>query len=706
MKFLRSRSQVLLITLVFSANAFALKLFSEPGKDNAVSSHTAREMVLGGVLKGVLENMHFSKSKINNDLSQKAFKQFIEKLDYGKQFLFKSDIELLSKFKKKIDDEIASGKLTLLETAFDILKKRQKVIEKFVFERLKKKFDLNHTVEIETDAEKRDFATDEKELKGRWEALLNYEVVVRYSELLDEKEEEQKKNKKKSINKVKLESEARDAIAKSYERIFKRINKEKRNDKLDKYFNSVAQIYDPHTHYLVPDDKDEFDIEMSGKLEGIGALLKEEGSYIKVEKVIPGSASWRGKQLEAGDMILKVAQGKEVPQNVVDMGLKDTVKLIRGKKGTEVKLTIKKPSGITKVISIIRDVVEIEASYVKSSIIEKKGSKKKYGYIYIPKFYRDFNDRFGRNCTDDTREAIKELKKVGIDGLILDLRNNGGGALRDAQYISGLFVKSGPIVQVKAHTGAVEILADKDDSVDFEKPMVVLINRFSASASEIVAAALQDYGRALIIGGDHSHGKGTVQAVLDLDSYVPPLAKTHGPFGALKITIQKFYRVTGGSTQYKGVRPDLILPDPLGHLETGERYLDYSLPWAKVAAVPYKKWKKFKYNKSKLNKLSSERVAKNEKFKKLNESVEWYKKRKEDTFRKINLSSYLKEKEEVKKETEAFEIKEISKVISIIDPKDSKKKEDKERFKEFSEELGKDPYIEETINILDDILSA
>src|SRR5690606_31588976 len=261
------------------------------------------------------------------------------------------------------------------------------------------------------------------------------------------------------------------------------------------------------------------------------------------------------------------------------------VKLIRGKKGTEVRLTIKKPNGLVKVVPIVRDVVEIEESYVKGTVLELSPLKTKIGYINIPKFYRDFNDRNGRNVTDDTRKEIERLNKLGVDGLIVDLRNNGGGALEDARMISGLFIEKGPIVQVRANTGTPDILVDNDPKIDFQKPVVVLINRFSASASEIVAAALQDYERAVIVGGEFSHGKGTVQAVVDLDGYVSPMAKSYSPLGALKITIQKFYRVNGSSTQYKGVTPDIILPDQFSHLESGEKFLDYSIPWGEVKAV-------------------------------------------------------------------------------------------------------------------------
>ncbi len=673
-----------------------------------------KEVLLGTTLKGILENMHFSKKDLGNDVSKKAFAEYIKRIDYGKQFLLKSDINSLKQYEKSIDDQIASGDLTLMQTAAKMLKSRQVSVQKFVFERLKKPFNLNNNLKYVIDSEKREHAKSLEELNQRWEKILTLDILEKYSEYLNEQNPDPTdKDYKKLLKKVpakkltpaQLEKKARESTTKSYTRIFNRLKKEKMSDEMDKFFNSVTKIYDPHTHYLIPDDKEEFDIEMSGKLEGIGALLREEGSYIKVERIIPGSASWKGKELKAEDIILKVGQGEAEPVDVVDMGLKEAVKLIRGRKGTEVRLTVKKPSGLKQVISIIRDVVEVSESYVKATIIQKKGDKKKYGYINIPKFYRDFQDRFGRNCTDDTRVALKKLKAKNVDGVVLDLRNNGGGALKDSQYITGLFIEKGPVVQVKNHDEKVEVLKDKDPSIEFDKPLIVLINRFSASASEIVAAALQDYKRAIIVGGEYSHGKGTVQAVVDLDNFIPPVGRKFSPFGALKITIQKFFRVNGSSTQYKGVTPDIILPDLYGHLESGERHLDYSLPWAKIKEVAHKDWDKFSYNVAKLKANSAKRIAKDKKFSKIKKSINWFKQRKDIKTKELNLKKYLAEKKMLKAKSKELEIDQIDKNIIIIDVDNSTLEEDKEKFKEFKESLQKDPFIEETLAIFKDISS-
>ncbi len=676
------------------------------------SGKLTKEVLLGTTLKGILENMHFSKKDLGDDVSKKAFAEYIKRIDYGKQFLLKSDVDSLKQYEKYIDDQIAAGDLTLMKQAAKMLKTRQVSVQKYVFERLKKPFNLKNNLKYIIDSEKREYAKNLGELNLRWEKILTLDILEKYSEFLNEQNPDPsdkdykkllKKVPAKKLTSLQLEKKARESTTKSYTRLFNRLKKEKMSDEMDKFFNSVTKIYDPHTHYLIPDDKEEFDIEMSGKLEGIGALLREEGSYIKVERIIPGSASWKGKELKAEDIILKVGQGEQEPVDVVDMGLKEAVKLIRGRKGTEVRLTVKKPSGLKQVISIIRDVVEVSESYVKSTVIQKKGDKKKYGYINIPKFYRDFQDRFGRNCTDDTRAALKKLKAQNVAGVVLDLRNNGGGALKDSQYITGLFINKGPVVQVKNHDNKVEVLKDKDPAIEFEKPLIVLINRFSASASEIVAAALQDYKRAIIVGGEYSHGKGTVQAVVDLDNFIPPVGRKLSPFGALKITIQKFFRVNGSSTQYKGVTPDVILPDLYGHLESGERHLDYSLPWAKIKEVSHKDWDKYSYNIAKLKSNSAKRVAKNKKFSKIDRSINWFKQRKEIKTKELNLKKYLAEKKMLKAKAKELEIDQIDNNIIVMDVDNSTLEEDKEKFKEFKESLQKDPYIEETLAIFKDI---
>ena len=707
-------SMLLLIQSAFAQKDKKASETSEPSMLGSLISSKprfTREVVLGNILKGALENMHLSNKQIDNGLSENAFKVYLERLDYGKQFLLQSDVKSLEKSKREFDDMLISGELAILEASSELLNKRIGQIDKYVETLLNKPIDYSSKETIETDPKKRHFPANEKELYAHWSKLMKYEVMSR---IVDTKEEQnglatdEKGNKKKptsdkKLSDVEIEKDARAKVLKSYKKIFARLVNEKYSDKLDKFYNSITKVFDPHTNYLVPEEKEDFDIDMSGKLEGIGAILREDNSYIKVEKIVPGSASWKTKEVEAEDIILKVGQGREEPVDVVDMSLRDAVKLIRGKKGTEVRLTLKKPNGLIKVVPITRDVVEIDESYVKGTVLELTTNKTKIGYINIPKFYRDFNDRAGRNVTDDTRKEIVRLNKEGVEGIIVDLRNNGGGALEDARMISGLFIEKGPIVQVKAHTGAVDILADTDSTIDFQKPTIVLINRFSASASEIVAAALQDYGRAVIVGGEFSHGKGTVQAVVDLDGYVSPMAKSYSPLGALKITIQKFYRVNGSSTQYKGVTPDIILPDQFSHLESGEKFLDYSIPWGEVKPVKFDKWKN-KLDVKALRANSLARVKKNQKFAHILESMKWFKEQKARTKRSLSLVDFEKERKEIREKTDIFKKELENKDLLVKDLSGNKEKAFQEKFEDFAKTMRKDAVIEESVHIMDDML--
>lgn len=729
MKLLPLAALLLVPSLALSQGLFSTEKDDKkkPDVEGALTQKTpnyTREMVLGNILKGALENMHLANKSIDDKLSQEAFKLYLERIDYGKQLLTEVDVKELRKFSTQMDDELMSGKLTILDVTNRLMEKRLPQLEQWITELLAKPFDYKAKDTLETDAEKRKFTRDEKELKAMWQKILKYDVMGRLADLKEERDQDPakkaeqdkkagKKKKKsaadgedlKKLDDTALEVKARTKTLESWKKILGRIKDERRNDKLDKFYNAIARVYDPHTNYLIPDEKEDFDIDMSGKLEGIGAILREEGSYIKVEKIVPGSASWKTKELDAEDTILKVGQGSDEPVEVVDMPLRDAVKLIRGPKGSEVRLTVKKSNGLIKTVPIVRDVVEIEDSYVKGSVIDIEGTQTKVGYINVPKFYRDFNDRSGRNCTDDVKKELIKMKKMDVSGLILDLRNNGGGALEDARMISGLFIEKGPIVQVKASTGSVEVLADQDPSIEFDKPMIVLINRFSASASEIVAAALQDYGRALIVGGEFSHGKGTVQLVVDLDNYVAPMAKAYSPLGALKITIQKFFRVNGASTQYKGVTSDVILPDPYAHLETGEQFLKHSIPWGKVNAVPFKAWKPT-YDRKKVIAASSARVKKNARFKKIEETVTWYDQRRKDTLKSLSMTDYLKERAEVKVRTEELEKEEENKAMTVKSTDEVKDKAAQEKFDEFAKGLRIDPVIEESVMILKDMMKA
>ncbi len=717
----------LLVTFTLMGSAFA-----QDQKGGLFSVN--REQFLGKILKEALEKYHYRKLEVNDDLSGKAFTQYVEKLDYSKQFLLQSDVDKLAKYKSKMDDQMLGGKYPVVDQSIEIMKKRIGQAESYRKKYFKKRFNFTKKEFAEVDPKKRKFVKKEKDLEQLWRKTFKQSTLARYVSIMEDQDnlknpKKDKKKKKKKVSKKKkstkiltkdeMLAKAHDAIAKKYKRYFERELQDDRMDYLERFYNSISEIFDPHTTYMPPKRKEDFDIDMSGSLEGIGAVLQEDEGYIKVVKIVPGGAAWRQKELEVEDVIIAVSEGNSDAEaeavDLVGMRVDDAVRYIRGKKGTIVKLHVKKADGSRKAIPITRDVVTIGASFTKSSVIELKGLKMKVGYIHVPKFYREFGG--GVNCTDDVRTELKRVKKQGVDAVILDLRNNGGGALEDAKQMSGLFIEKGPIVQIKNHNHEIDVLADTDSSVEYGGPLIVMINRFSASASEILAGALQDYKRAVIVGGEMSHGKGTVQAVLNLDQ--GPFSNILGhKFGALKVTIQKFYRINGGSTQYKGVTPDVILPDPFSYVENREQDLKYSLPWDKVSAKKFNLWKEFSYDIPSLINKSKKRVSKDKRMKKIVKNVNYLKKRRKETKVTLNLKQWLKEEKENKKMVEKLKLDDVNTNLVVshfeaslkshekVRPGEEKQwQEDfKQRKEEWVESLQKDAGLEEAMKIVADII--
>ncbi len=668
-----------------------------------------RDRMIGYMISKELPAMHFSHKQMDNSLSRAAFDLYLKQLDFQKRFLLQQDVDVLTTYSQLIDDELLHGSLELPEKGFELLNIRIQQVEKMVSELLTAKIDVTQKESLETDPEKLTYNTDLQGLREYWRKMLKEQIISKYLEALTEQQKAKDKEKKSDDL---LWKEARERVAKQDTEFFHRLHQETLQDHLDRYFDAVARAFDPHTDYMPPDFKEDFDIHMRGSLEGIGAVLREDAGYIKVVSVIPGSAAARQGHLEAEDVILAVAQKGADPVEITDMRLRDAVRLIRGPKGTEVRLTVKKPDGSKVVIPLIRDVVQIEETFVKSVPLDTPTGEK-IGYIMIPSFYRDFegskNGNAVRNCTDDTRKAIEELKKTGISGLILDLRNNGGGSLVDAVDTAGLFIEDGPIVQVKNSFGAQRILNDEDPAIVYDGPMVVLVNQFSASASEIVAAALQDYGRAVIIGGKHTHGKGTVQTLVDMNDNVPTLhLRSYADLGALKVTIQKFYRINGGSTQYKGVESDIVLPSLFQYLKSGEKYLDDSLPWDQVKPVPFVKYGK-KIDLPRLIAASERRVKSDPGLQAIADEAKKAEERSKDTLLSLQLSDMKKRREDselARKKIGAFYLKyRVEQEAEMVEEsedsvKGAKKGDD---HLKWLEEVKDDPYVGEAKRVVVDM---
>ena len=640
-----NRAGLLLLALLL----VLLTVTGSMGK-TATDFDTNRARLLGHMVQQQLTQHHYTQKKVDDALSRAAYDLYLKQLDFQKRFLLKSDVEQLAQYRDHIDDGLRRGRLDLPELGRKLLNQRIEKVRLLTAALLEQGFDLERDEVLETDPEKVDFASDEKQQRELWRKILKYQVLVRYLNLYEDEVgvEDGKLVDAEPEVLDELRQQAREKVRKSHEALFIRMLEETVQDHYDRYLNAITRAYDPHTNYLAPNLKEDFDIQMSGSLEGIGATLSEEDGYIKVVRIIPGSAAYRQGQLEADDVILQVGEDAGEPVDITDTRLRDAVTLIRGKKGTEVRLTVKKPDGIRVVIPIIRDVVEIEETFVKGTTLSDQAEGPSFGYIKIPSFYRDYNGGTGRNCTDDLRKELQRLKKENIAGLVLDLRNNGGGALSDAVSITGLFIESGPVVQVRNGEGKIRVLDDTERGVEYDGPLVVLVNRFSASASEILAGALQDYGRALIVGDEHTHGKGTVQAMLNLDRELKMngMAK-YMPLGAVKVTIQKFYRISGESTQERGVVPDIVLPSRMDGLKSGEKHLDNALPWDKIQAVAYDR-RDVKTDLAKLKEHSARRIGAQEAFADIVEQAEKARQRREETRQSLLLSKVLAEREEIR----------------------------------------------------------
>ena len=671
-----------------------------------VEFDAARNRLIAYILSHQLPAQHYSHVPFDDELSEKAFVLYLRQLDPRKRFLLQSDVDEMKAFSRHIDDELRRGRMVLPDAGMQILNERIHLVRSMIDPIMEKGFDPNREEYLESDAKKIVWVADKEGLRDRWRRVLKMQVLDEYLNALESKEDEKEKEPKEENLNVKVTETAAwktamETVRKRNISYLNRLLKESRQDHYNRYFDAVARAFDPHTTYMAPTSKEDFDIHMSGSLEGIGALLREDEGRIKVVRIIPGSAAERQGQLQAEDTILAVAEKDGEPVEISEMRIRKAVSYIRGKKGTEVQLTVQKPDGVKLVIPIVRDVVQLEETYVKSTRLKIDGGGW-VGYIRVPSFYRDFNSSRdsgkGRNVTDDTRHELVQLKKEGIDGLILDLRNNGGGALTDAVDISGLFLPGGPVVQVKNSQGMTRVLEDEDSNVVYDGPLVVLVNQFSASASEILAAALQDYGRALIIGGEHTHGKGTVQALVDLNRNLPLLhLKKYDDLGALKVTIQKFYRIDGGSTQYKGVEPDIIAPSMLDYLETGEKYMDNSLPWDTVQDIGHLEWQGDRFDVMKARKQSSSWIAANKKFKKIKEEAAKAKERREQSRVAVFLEGMKEERAEAKR------AREEAVAAGMIDHGTEGNPGEKKEKKSLDEELADDPFVGVALSLMVDV---
>ncbi|WNW01607.1 carboxy terminal-processing peptidase [Tenacibaculum sp. HL-MS23] len=686
----------LAITLLFS-NATYSNTASEPDPD--------KDRVIVYVLKNILSRYHYVQKELNDDFSEHVYNTFIDGLDPNKRYFTQEDLKEFSQFKYQIDNQLKDTKIDFYKLVYNRFLAKLGTAKDNYRALLAQSFNYKKNEVIDVDYDKIPFAKNESELVDYWRKQLKLSILSRVEDAEDLQNGKAKKDttfKKKTFSE--LEKEARKDVLKNMNELYQRIDELENSDWYSTFLNSVVSGFDPHTTYMSPRIKSRFDQEMSGKLEGIGARLQKKGIYTHIVELISGGPAWKQGDLEPEDIILKVAQGDAEPLDIVGMRLDDAIKFIKGKKGTEVRLTVKKKiDGSIKTIPIIRDVVELDETFVKSSIVEKDGEK--YGVIDLPRFYIDFNDLSRRDAAKDMEKEIERLKSENVKGLIVDLRDNGGGSLKTAIEIGGLFIEKGPIVQVKYRDEAPLVKNDTDAKIQWNGPLVVMVNEFSASASEIFAAAMQDYKRGVIIGGKQTYGKGTVQNVLPINRFYE---KYPSDLGALKMTIQKFYRINGGSTQIEGVYSDISLPTRYSYMKFGERDLDGALPWDKVEQAKYSTTNTYSNFADAIYK-SQQRVLNDEKFKKINEYAKWLKKNQEERIYSLKYSTYKKESENKTKEAEQFkDLYKFDSNLTFNSPKYelnlfTKDTVLKEKRVVWHKNLKKDIYLNEALNVLSEL---
>lgn len=695
----------LIPALLVVATSLFLFAYTHAGIDN----DDRKNQVLLRLISEILANKHYSPVMIDDSFSQKAFDLYLERIDFDKRFFVKSDLEQLTTYKQDLDNEFIDGSFQFFLKSLEIYTARIAQVEGWYQTILEQPFDFSTDEYFETDAEKRDYAADEKALYDYWYNFLKYRTLAQLTDLYEKQEEALKRNDTMVVAKSleELEKQAREKVLRAQDDWARRVHRINEADRLSLYVNALIGIYDPHTYYFPPEDKENFDIALSGQLEGIGATLQENNGYVKVVRIVPGSASWKQGELQVNDLIMKVAQGANEPVDLYDMPLDEAVKLIRGPKGTTVVLTVKKTDGTVKEISIVRDIVILEETFAKSAILTDPKSEERFGYIYLPKFYVDFDNPKGRRCSFDVKKEIEKLKQDNVSGIILDLRDNGGGALTEAVDLAGLFIRQGPVVQVKSRFGVPNVMDDEDGLVEYEGNLIIMVNSLSASASEILAAAMQDYGRAVILGS-RTFGKGTVQSFYSLDHYLRSSEKNLGPLGSLKLTEQKFYRINGGATQLKGVEPDIVLPDLYSYLDIRERDMDYCMPWTQIQPARYQQFAT-KYDIEKLAKKSKLRVSQNKDFTLIDQSALRYKELQDESLVSLNFEKYRafvqKREDEAQKYDNLMKENNGLEIISnstdlVLQSIDTLKAAS---AKEWHVEIGKDVYVKEAYLVMKDM---
>lgn len=682
---------------------------------NAPKDENEKMQIVMVSVKNMLSYYHYSPKPINDAYSQEVYKKYFETIDPMKRYFLQADLDEFSKHNTKLDDYLDEGNLTFFNLTYGRLMQRMDEIDNITKDIFSKPINLNEDEVLILEPKKKQQPKNQQEQYNEWKKYIKYNILQEI-ETLNSKEEAQKK-KKDSFQKHKLKdtvvikilspeekriratNEVKDLLARSFVRI-KKINK---MDWFSRYMNAYTNVFDPHSNYFSPKDKEDFDVNFRGSFMGIGAIIKETKGYLELGELTIGAPAWKSKQLSAGDKILKVkSKPEEQAVSVVGMLSEEAVRLIRGKKGVPVTLTVQKKDGTVKEVTMVREEVSIEDTFAKSILVTAPNGKK-YGFINLPSFNEDFENKNGKNASDDIKAELIKLKAQNIEGIILDLRNNGGGSLAEVGDIMDLFMNEGPFVQVKESNGKVKSYNSKTNSPLWTGPLVIMQNELSASASEILAGKMQDYGRAVIFGSPQSFGKGTVQQFVDLNR----LLDMSDDYGALKLTLQKFYRVTGESTQKKGVEADIQMKDFFSYSEIGERFSDYALAWDKVKPINFTKQNTL--NISKLKENSELRLSKNKNYQLIQESAKWKESLDKEETITLNENKFQELMKTRKAQIKKFDtlIKYNNKLKFTLSKEEIEREAKDEIFKKKSENwiknLQKDLYLEEAVNVISEM---
>ena len=685
---------ITILLFITYAHSYVLG-FNNPSKDK----------LLIEIVSYVLNKGHYSPSQINDQFSEEVYKNFLEGVDSRHLFFIQSDIDFFDSFKFKIDDQIKASKIEFFDLSHQRYLQRLDQVKSFYPSLLNISFDFSVDEKINLDFENTSYSKSLSELKKQWRKFLKFNALGIFSNLKDDENRKKEKDPKYVLKSDKeIEIETRNVLKEDMKYFFEARYDLNRNDYFSIYVNSIALQFDPHTSYFAPSAKDRFDQNISGKFEGIGARLTKRNQEVEIVDIISGGPVWRENSLRPGDKILKVSQMNRTPVDVVGMRLDDVIKLIKGPKGSQVILTVKKVDGSILDVTLTRDIIELEEAFAKSTIIEKDNIR--YGLINLPRFYVDFQDYGNRNAATDVKYEIQKLKKQDVQGIIIDLRNNGGGSLQTVVDMAGYFIENGPIVQVKSTGGKKQILFDTDNQIEWNGALVLIVNEFSASASEILAAAFQDYRRGIVLGSKQTYGKGTVQNMIDLNKIIS--GNTYGDLGAMKLTTDKFYRINGGSTQLEGVKSDVIFPNRYSYIKVGERDQENPLKWDKISPANYQTFINEERFLSIIEK-SNKRLESNPYVKLIDEQAKVIKRRQDNSEFTLNYEDLIKEKAIENSETEKF--KKLTEFTNTLTFYPTKMDLDKilndsilvKKRKRWEETLSKDIYIDEAVNILSDL---